>query len=158
MTDDQKLYPTAQKYYDEALAIRRKVLGNENIQTANTLHNLAILAENQMNYSAARKYYEEALLIKRKVLGNEDPETATALHLLGSVADDQKDYPAARKYFEEALRVRREVLGIKIRAQPIRSTIWPEYVTLKVIMRMLESTSKKCSLFDDRSRELIRVR
>ncbi|QDU29442.1 photosystem I assembly protein Ycf3 [Anatilimnocola aggregata] len=111
LTSDQGDYPAARKYYEEALVVYRKVLGNEHKSTAGTLNNLGILASDQGDYPAARKYYEEALAIQRKELGNEHPSTADTLSNLGVLARGQGDYPAARKYCEEALVVYRKVLG-----------------------------------------------
>ena len=46
-------YPAAHKYYEDALAISRKVLGNEHTSTADILNNLGILARHQNDYLAA---------------------------------------------------------------------------------------------------------
>ncbi len=48
----QKDYATARKYYDEVLAIYRKVLGDQHTNTARTLHNMGALARDQGDYQA----------------------------------------------------------------------------------------------------------
>jgi CHAT domain-containing protein/Tfp pilus assembly protein PilF len=108
---DRGDYQTAQKYLDEALAIKLKMLGNGHIETARTIHNLGNLAYTKGDYPAARKYYDDALSIKRKVLGNQHIDVAGTLNNLGNLAIDQGDYPAARKYYDDALAIKRKILG-----------------------------------------------
>jgi len=104
-------YAAARKYYDEALAIFRKVLGEQNSSTAQTLNNLGVLAYEQEDYSAARKYFEDALAIKRKLPDVPQISIADSFNNLGVLAMTQGDYPAARKYYEEALVIKRKELG-----------------------------------------------
>ena len=63
----------------EALAISRKVLGEEHPQTATSLNNLGSLLDAIGDHAAARSSYEQALAISRKALGEEHPRTAVQL-------------------------------------------------------------------------------
>ncbi|MGQ9611644.1 tetratricopeptide repeat protein, partial [Chloroflexus sp.] len=54
-------YPTARRYYEEALDIKEAVLGRRHRETAVTLHALGNVAQADDNYPTARRYYEEAL-------------------------------------------------------------------------------------------------
>jgi CHAT domain-containing protein/Tfp pilus assembly protein PilF len=102
---------TAIKYHSEALGLQRKVLGDEDPDTALTLGRLGNLSIEIADYSSSRKYYENALAIRRKVLGNQHEKTAETLNNLGIVAKEQGDYPAAQKFYEEALAINRKALG-----------------------------------------------
>jgi tetratricopeptide (TPR) repeat protein len=101
----------ARPYYEQALAINRKVLGEEHPDTANSLNNLGGLLQNMGDYTGARPYYEQALAIRKKVLGEEHPDTATSLNNLGELLQALGDYVGARPYYEQALAIRRKVLG-----------------------------------------------
>jgi tetratricopeptide (TPR) repeat protein len=95
----------------QALAIRKKVLGEQHPDTALSLNNLGTLLRAQGDYVAARPYYEQALAIRRKVLGEQHADTAHSLNSLGVLIQDQGDYAAARPYYEQALAVRKKLLG-----------------------------------------------
>ena len=104
-------YASAQPYYERALAINKKILGDENSTTATSLNNLAELLREIGDYAGARPYFEQALLIKRKILGEEHPATATSLNNLGALLVDMGNYAGARPYYEQALAINRKVLG-----------------------------------------------
>ncbi len=104
-------YAGARPYYEQALAIRRKVQGEEHPKTANCLNNLGGVLQDMGDYEGAREYYEQSLEICRKVLGEEHPYTATSLNNLGLLLQDMGDYEGARPYYEQSLAIRRKVQG-----------------------------------------------
>ena len=59
----------AEPLYQEALRIRRKVLGSEHPDTALSLNNLAVLYVDMGEYPKAEPLYQEALRIRQKVFG-----------------------------------------------------------------------------------------
>jgi len=65
----------ARPYYEQALEIRRKVLGEEHPDTATSLSNLAILCFHEGDLTAATLHMEHALAIYEKVLGPNHPDT-----------------------------------------------------------------------------------
>ncbi len=77
-------YAGARPYYERALAIREKVLGEDHPDTARSLNNLGSLLRAQGDYAEARPYYERALAVREKVLGGEHPDTARSLNNFGS--------------------------------------------------------------------------
>ena len=101
--------------YEQALAIRREVLGEKHPDTAASLNNLGLLLQDMGDYPAARPYLEQAFAIRREVLGEKDPDTATSLNNLGGLLWTMGEYAAARTYYEQALAIRREKLGEKHR-------------------------------------------
>ena len=62
-------YAAARSYYEQALAIKREVLGEKHADTANSLDNLGVATSEMGDYAAARRYHEQALAIRREVLG-----------------------------------------------------------------------------------------
>jgi tetratricopeptide (TPR) repeat protein len=104
-------YAEGAEFAEKALAIRIRLLGEENRQSVLSASWTGSLWKNANQYKKACPYLEQALAIRKKVLGDDHPDTATSLHNLGSLLNRQGDYAAARPYFEEALAIRKKVLG-----------------------------------------------
>jgi tetratricopeptide (TPR) repeat protein len=104
-------YEGARSYFQQALAIRQKVLGPAHPDTAGSLNNLGFLLQAMGDYEGARPYYEGALAIRQKVLGPAHPDTARSLNNLGALLDTMGDYEGARPYYEGALAINEKVLG-----------------------------------------------
>jgi tetratricopeptide (TPR) repeat protein len=68
-------YEQAEPLFQQALAIRQKVLGPDHPDTARSLNNLAALYYNQGKYEQAEPLYQQALAIWQKVLGPDHPST-----------------------------------------------------------------------------------
>ncbi len=98
-------------YYEQALAIDRKVFGEEHPDVAIDLNNLgaawSALGENKK----AIAYYEQALAIDRKVFGEEHPKVAIRLNNLGMAWSDLGEKKKAIAYYEQALAIDRKVFG-----------------------------------------------
>jgi tetratricopeptide (TPR) repeat protein len=123
-------YQSARPYFEQALAIRKKVLGEEHPDTASSLNNLGGLLDSMGDYQGARPFYEQALAIRKKVLGEEHPDTASSLNNLGGLLDSMGDYQGARPYLEQALAIFRKVLG-------------PDHPNTKLVQQNLELLDKR---------------
>jgi tetratricopeptide (TPR) repeat protein len=97
--------------YLEVLRIRRKVLGEEHIETANSLNNLAVLLHAECKYDDAKRYYQDALVIYKVLLGDLNADVAASLNNLGALYDDLGNFEEARSYYESSLVIRRAVLS-----------------------------------------------
>lgn len=97
--------------YSEVLRIRRKVLGEDHIETANSLNNLAVLLHAECKYNEAKEFYQDSLVIYKELLGDNDPDVAASLNNLGALHDDIGDFEEARSYYESSLVIRRAVLS-----------------------------------------------
>ncbi len=76
-------YAAARPLLEEALAIRRRVLGADHPSTANSLSALGSLDYVQGKYQDGRLHHEEALAIQRRLLGPDHPDTVASLSNLG---------------------------------------------------------------------------
>jgi CHAT domain-containing protein/tetratricopeptide (TPR) repeat protein len=101
----------ARRYYEQSLAIFKKVLGDNHPHTATGLNNLGLLLHSQGDYAAALSHYERALAILKKVVGENHPDTAACLNNLGHSLQAQGQYGAALPHYERALAILRKVVG-----------------------------------------------
>ncbi|MEO6320528.1 MAG: tetratricopeptide repeat protein [Polaromonas sp.] len=76
-------FKDAQSYFERALAIRAKVLGERHPETAESLNNLGRALACQGDAAAARSYFDQALAIQRAELFQWHPKTAQTLANLG---------------------------------------------------------------------------
>ena len=81
----------------EALAMRRKLLGNEHPDVALSLDNLADVLQAQGKLAEAETMYREALAMRRKLLGNEHPDVAISLINLADVLRKQGEHDEAKE-------------------------------------------------------------
>ena len=81
----QGKYDEAEPLYKEALAIRKKVFGDEHPSVAESLNNLAGLLYSQGKINEAIPYFKETITIFKKVYGDEHPNVATALNNLAEL-------------------------------------------------------------------------
>jgi len=111
VAESQGKYDEARVHHEQALAIRKKLLGSDHADVAKSLGNLANVAYMRGKYEEARIHYERALAILEEALGPDHPDVAKALCNLGSVAHAQGKYDEARAHYERALAIWEEALG-----------------------------------------------
>ena len=108
----QASYQDALDYYEKALEISEKVLGEEHPSTATTYNNIAGVYEDQGNYDEALGFYRKALEIFEKVLGEEHPYTATTYNNIAVVYKAQGNYDEALEHFLMAYKVYFDKFGM----------------------------------------------
>jgi tetratricopeptide (TPR) repeat protein/CHAT domain-containing protein len=104
-------YKTAEIYYKKALETRKKFLGEDHIEFANSLNDLGILYSDMGNYKAAESYYKQTMEIRKNALGEEHPDYAETLNNLGTLYNEIGNYKAAEPYYKQALEIKRKALG-----------------------------------------------
>lgn len=78
-------YRQALPLEEQALAARRRVLGEDHPDTLGSMHNLAETRRDLGDLDDARALHEQALAGRRQVLGDEYPDTLTSLNNLAAV-------------------------------------------------------------------------
>lgn len=78
-------YEAARSHLEQALVIRRQVLGPEDPDTAQSFNNLGILSLYEKDYQVAIKYMRQALPIWQRVVGPHHPYTETACQNLAAI-------------------------------------------------------------------------
>jgi tetratricopeptide (TPR) repeat protein len=71
----QGKYKEAEPLYQQALALRQKLLGDDHPDVATSLNNLAGLYKSQGKYNEAEPLYQQALNICEQRLGVDHPHT-----------------------------------------------------------------------------------
>jgi tetratricopeptide (TPR) repeat protein len=94
-----------------ALVIRRRSLGNQHLDVADSLDHLARLLEAKGDYDDAESLLTESLAMRRLLLGNQHLKIADSLNSLALLLQSQGDYDAAEPLFRESLTMRRRLLG-----------------------------------------------
>ena len=97
----------------EALAIRRKVLGEEHGEIANSLTGVASVLRLNGDLAGAEAMLRDSLERNRRIRGEDHPNTGTTLHDLALVVAARGDTAAAESLFRQALDVHRKALGDK---------------------------------------------
>ncbi|MEM7353677.1 MAG: tetratricopeptide repeat-containing protein kinase family protein, partial [Acidobacteriota bacterium] len=106
---DQRNFAQAEECYREALAIYRG-LGQEDLQVAKNLQNLAVTLEALRELDAAEIYHRESLELNRRLLGERDPNLAVSRYRLARVLVRQGEHEEATGEFQAALDIQRESL------------------------------------------------
>jgi CHAT domain-containing protein/Flp pilus assembly protein TadD len=108
---DMGRYDEAARYYREALDVRRRLLGDEHIETAATAQNLAMIYRHQERYAEAEPLLRQSLAAMEKAAGPKHPLTAGRLHALGGVLYYMGRFSEAEPLLRRAVAIRREVIG-----------------------------------------------
>jgi serine/threonine protein kinase/Tfp pilus assembly protein PilF len=107
------LYPEAEKEFERALELRRRVLGTNDPETLKTLGQLGMAYFFQSNYAQAESLLSQTLEAARRALGPEHSETVRAMTNLGSVYRRQGKYPQAEALVSQALEIKRRTIGLE---------------------------------------------
>ncbi len=101
----------AKQTYERALAIDRRVLGDDHPRVASHLHNLAVVAQNMGDLKRAESLYRDAIYREERVLGSQHPETAAALGNYGFLLQREGRLAEAEPLLRRALEVTLKVYG-----------------------------------------------
>jgi serine/threonine-protein kinase len=104
-------YGEALPLAEEALALRRRIHGEEHTDVASTLMALASILSASGEYDRAEELNRQCLAMRRKLLGGAHPHVAIALNNLGLLLQARGRLEEAEQYLREALAVRRAAFG-----------------------------------------------
>ncbi len=105
------LYDSAIPLLEKSLTLRRETLGNESVETAQSLNDLGWVLLEKQRSKEAEPLLNEAIRIRRRLRGDEHQETAESLNLLAFARKDQGDIAAAESLYRETLALRRKIFG-----------------------------------------------
>ncbi len=105
------LYNEARPLAVEALALREKTLGANDLLVAQSLRMLAIIEVELGDRDAAGERFRRVVEIREKALGPDHPDVGDALGNLGFFLMQQGRYDEAQPMLERAVEIRRRTLG-----------------------------------------------
>jgi len=104
-------YPPAIPLQEAALDTRRRVLGDDHLETLHSINSMGDLLYSMGKSDEALAYYREALEGSRRVLGDDHPETLHSINNMGDLLHTMGKLDEALAYCREALEGQRRVLG-----------------------------------------------
>ncbi|KAF8467212.1 hypothetical protein BDZ91DRAFT_762700 [Kalaharituber pfeilii] len=104
-------YGKAEEMCKVILATREK-LGADHPSTLHTVHNIAVVYEQQGKYSQALELYQRALAGYEKSLGVDHPSTLRTVNNMAVVYENQGKYSQALELYQRALAGREKSLGV----------------------------------------------
>jgi eukaryotic-like serine/threonine-protein kinase len=107
----EQQWALAKSTYERALAIDRKVLGDNHPRVAIRLNNLAIVAQNLGDLPLAESLYKEAIARDEVAYGSRHPETALTKGNYSSLLRREGRYKEAEQYLHSALESKLAVYG-----------------------------------------------
>ena len=102
---NQGTYEQALAYYEKALVIRLKALGEDHPSVASTYHDMGNVYYYQGAYEQALAYNEKVLAIIIKARGDDHPSVANIYNNMGLEYYAQGAYKQALAYFEKTLAI-----------------------------------------------------
>ncbi len=108
---DLGLYPDARMQLERAGELRRRMLGEENQMTLETMSSLGRIAHLEGRYTQAEALDSQVLETQRRVLGPEHPATLASMNNLSNAYFSLGKYAQAEALRRETLEIRRRVLG-----------------------------------------------
>ena len=100
----------AERFFREAIAIKRSAIGEDSVEIATDYNNLANLYVNDRKPEKALELYERALSIKRTRYGEDHPSTAISLNNLGTAQLEAGKLQQAEQNLMKALNIREKKL------------------------------------------------
>lgn len=110
-------YDISESLNKQALAIDRRLFGEQHPAVVQELNNLGAIEESRGDYFAAEAYYRQALAITEAWYGTDHPETAANLTALAQELSYEKRDQDAQPLLERALAIQKRVNG------PVTATV-----------------------------------
>ena len=104
-------YEKAEPLLRAALDLRRRTLGPEHPDVAQSLDSVGRLMHATGDLEAAGSLYRQALEIRRRLLGAEHADVATSLDNLATQLHDTSQLVEAERLYRQALEMRQRLLG-----------------------------------------------
>src|SRR5262249_28413609 len=109
--DPRDMRGEAEGLYREALAVQRKLLGDEDLDLGRTLENISLLLGSKGQQEEAEVTRREGLAIRRKL----DPDAANSLANLAKLVEAQGKFSEAEALLRQALAIRVRIFGVRHR-------------------------------------------
>jgi tetratricopeptide (TPR) repeat protein len=105
------LYDVAFSLQDRVLSTRRRVLGEDHVDTVRSMEAMGLLQQYRGKLPEAEPLFRQVLEWRRRVLGDDHSDTLSAMSNLSDVLRAQAKYPESESLCRTALEERRRVSG-----------------------------------------------
>ena len=105
------LYPQAESLIRNALAIRRRVMGEDNQDTLKSMDSLGLILELESHYAEAEKVDRQTLALRERTVGPEDRSTLETMTQLAVALNGEGRYQDAEQMNRKALEIARRKFG-----------------------------------------------
>jgi eukaryotic-like serine/threonine-protein kinase len=105
--------PEAESCQREALAIDRKLFGDESAEASDPLSDLALVLSFQGKYAEAEEMYRESLATRQKLWGNGNEAVAWSLYGLGNTLEDEGQLAEGESSFRKTQVIFQNLFGPK---------------------------------------------
>jgi len=105
------LFDRATAPQNQALTIRRRVLGDDDPNTLVSINHTGMLLKAQGKLAEAEPFIREAMETCRHLMGDEHTNTLASINNMGALLETQGKLAEAEPYFREALEKGRRTLG-----------------------------------------------
>ncbi|KAK6500101.1 hypothetical protein TWF481_010458 [Arthrobotrys musiformis] len=102
-TDTRGKHQEALYWYEQALALRQRLLGAQNLATLNTIHNIGCVFFSMGKYDIALKNYLRAFSGYESMLGKNSPFTLNVTQHIAAVYESQGSYSKALDHYQRVL-------------------------------------------------------
>ncbi|MFP5265444.1 MAG: tetratricopeptide repeat protein [Blastocatellia bacterium] len=104
-------YKKSLQYYEDSLAIRLGLLGQDDPETATSYGNVGGAFGDLGDYKQQLEYAQKSLQIRLHLFGEGHPETATSYSNVGSAFGDSGDYKQQLDYHQKSLQIHLRLFG-----------------------------------------------
>jgi tetratricopeptide (TPR) repeat protein len=109
LLEESGAYDAAEQHFQDAIAMKRVLLGDRHPEIAMGLSNLAYVLQDKGKLAEAEETYRQALSMQRELLGAAHPDVANTLNNLAFVQYDRGKVAEALETEREALRTYRKL-------------------------------------------------
>jgi serine/threonine-protein kinase len=105
------LYDEALPLHERALTVNREIYGDDHVEVAKSMHDLASILRIKGEYAQAESLYIASLALKREHLPENDASTLGTLNATGLVREEQGDVQGGIAILREALAASQDLEG-----------------------------------------------
>jgi len=101
----------AMRLQKEALEIRERILGRDDVDTADSMMIIASMLDWKGEKEKAMRMYKDALEIREKIFGRKHAKTAETLSFIATMLDEKGAVEEALKLYEEVVGIQKKIFG-----------------------------------------------